>query len=533
MHIPSTVARRALQAVLAGGIVALFAVHATAASAQQRTASEARCEQLVQGKVAWNRQGSRGWNAANLRVFCAGVGDYNARIRCFRNQISNGVDWRQAVPICKLHTAATFSPEAKCFDAFQGRIAWDRTNGNKKWHPANLRKLCAGVVHVDKRANCFRQMIRIGRGFQKAFRKCRTIGGPAPQRFTGDVGKLVHKISARHACTITTEVTGFKNYFHANGGGIGDHIQGIGMTTDRRIVATMSLTGSGLNKVLGTTNPGGILLVSSPYDFSRGKNNRLTWSMFKLAGQAKSAHPSNMQVAGNKVMVAQFPYPHIYQINTASNGAVTVSNLTAHNQNLRLNKKARRSRNNSDGTFSHYVEDTEAIGFTYDERTQRYYAFASDGKTSHDEGVENIYLHRTTQPGRDLANNSFEFFAQVNAVPVSAQGSSLLSDANGKFFVASTFAQGRLSVYALNLAFPGTVKVALPVIIGKNVGGTDGGLSNPKWRFAGGVTPIGSNEFAVLWSGRFNKVIAGALSRNDSYKIALQRITPRGSQKCR
>lgn len=58
------------------------------------------CAGLVQGKVAWNRAGSKSWNPDNIRKLCAGTTDAKATIHCFEEGIRLHNDWARAVSVC-------------------------------------------------------------------------------------------------------------------------------------------------------------------------------------------------------------------------------------------------------------------------------------------------------------------------------------------------------------------------------------------------------------------------------------------------
>ncbi len=68
----------------------------------QRTISlEQQCFNMVQGRVAWTKNGSKRWADANVRKLCAGTKNPNALIACFNSQINQNKNWQTAMNYCK------------------------------------------------------------------------------------------------------------------------------------------------------------------------------------------------------------------------------------------------------------------------------------------------------------------------------------------------------------------------------------------------------------------------------------------------
>ncbi len=79
---------------------ATFAPAGTVSSTVSGANAESTCYGMVQGRVAWNRNGARDWNDSNVRALCAGTRDPNATIRCFSNGIQAHDDWNRAIGDC-------------------------------------------------------------------------------------------------------------------------------------------------------------------------------------------------------------------------------------------------------------------------------------------------------------------------------------------------------------------------------------------------------------------------------------------------
>lgn len=337
---------------------------------------------------------------------------------------------------------------------------------------------------------------------------------------------LLGKIDAGYSCVFDNTVTGFEAKYNLEST-IKDHIQGITMTKDGRMVATFSMGGA--------KSEGGYLLVSEKIDLNRVpslKDSKPKWKYHRLENSLVDynynsvypKHPSNLQAANNYVLVGQWPFPIIYEIDAS--GSVTPISAK-WGSDLRLNRE-------------HWKEESEAVGFVYNPNDQRYYAFASNGTTSVGDGQSLILLHRSDPPGADLTGKSFQSLGYINAgtnigVPalfeISASGSSLLADRDGTLFLASTFHGGDVVAYQISVI--GGFFAAFPIGFDGNtvlsVGKTQIGPARPRWRFGGGIAPIG-DSLAVLWSGR------GALIGNnfddDDLEVALQVISPGGFKTC-
>jgi len=62
---------------------------------------ESQCFNMVQGKIAWNKKGTRTWNSDNIKTLCSGTTDPSALIACFQVSIQKHDDWNRAISDCK------------------------------------------------------------------------------------------------------------------------------------------------------------------------------------------------------------------------------------------------------------------------------------------------------------------------------------------------------------------------------------------------------------------------------------------------
>ena len=71
-----------------------------------------RCIDAVQGKVAWDRAGSKAWNESNVLKLCSGSKNHQATIKCFSDKINKGVSWSPAIDACR-ENIVDFGPHQK------------------------------------------------------------------------------------------------------------------------------------------------------------------------------------------------------------------------------------------------------------------------------------------------------------------------------------------------------------------------------------------------------------------------------------
>jgi hypothetical protein len=141
--------------------------------------TEQGCFDAVQGRVPWNRAGSTAWNPDNVRRLCAGVTDTQARIACFSSVVQSADNWSLGIDSCAGGGTSGASPELSCFNAVQGRVAWNRA-GATSWNSVNVQRLCAGVAsdaEANTRISCFSSEIRSHDNWSRAITSC--TGGAA------------------------------------------------------------------------------------------------------------------------------------------------------------------------------------------------------------------------------------------------------------------------------------------------------------------------------------------------------------------
>jgi hypothetical protein len=65
-----------------------------------------------------------------------------------------------ALPVAVLAQAVT-ALEQQCYDAVQGKVAWNRSGG-RQWQEPNLRNLCRGTVDPSATVACFQAEVQKG-----------------------------------------------------------------------------------------------------------------------------------------------------------------------------------------------------------------------------------------------------------------------------------------------------------------------------------------------------------------------------------
>jgi len=106
--------------------------------------SSTACRDALQGRIAWDYDGSTVWADANLNRMCADAPRSTEPARCFQTAMHGGTG--------------------------EGGIDW---GGGNRWQWQNAVDLCAGVTNADTVIGCFRQQIAGGTGWQAAIRACR------------------------------------------------------------------------------------------------------------------------------------------------------------------------------------------------------------------------------------------------------------------------------------------------------------------------------------------------------------------------
>lgn len=109
---------------------------ATQKGAQPNSGSD--CKKAVQGKIAWNHQGSKSWAAANVEKLCGG---------------------------------ATSTAPAECFRTVMHSGEVDRSDGNR-WNWQDALALCSETEKAATRIKCYRNRLAGGMPTQTAIRAC-------------------------------------------------------------------------------------------------------------------------------------------------------------------------------------------------------------------------------------------------------------------------------------------------------------------------------------------------------------------------
>ncbi len=63
---------------------------------------EKTCYDMVQGKIAWNTKGSKGWSPDNVKLLCKGVQNPQNRVNCFNKLVQTAkLPWKTAIGQCQ------------------------------------------------------------------------------------------------------------------------------------------------------------------------------------------------------------------------------------------------------------------------------------------------------------------------------------------------------------------------------------------------------------------------------------------------
>lgn len=97
------------------------------------------CQDAVQGKIAWDRQGSKTWSPANVERLCRNsTSDQPAQ--CFQRVMYGGIDWGRGL----------------------------------QWQWSNAIDLCAGTANAAVTIRCFQDQIGQGQAWQAAIATCKS-----------------------------------------------------------------------------------------------------------------------------------------------------------------------------------------------------------------------------------------------------------------------------------------------------------------------------------------------------------------------
>jgi hypothetical protein len=148
------------------------------------------CYNRIQGRIPWNRQGNTRWAPENVRRLCQGTRNPNALIACFSAWINANTTYTRATQICRANynsrpqrpqPAQPRNYEQECYNRIQGRIPWNR-QGNTRWAPENVRKLCQGTRNPNALIACFSAWINANTIYTRATQICRANYNSRPQR---------------------------------------------------------------------------------------------------------------------------------------------------------------------------------------------------------------------------------------------------------------------------------------------------------------------------------------------------------------
>jgi hypothetical protein len=116
-----------------------FAVAAIALAGFVSTPAQAAtaCEAAVQN-VAWDYNGSAGWNMTNVKRLCGAQSNSSAPAKCFKRVMFGNVNW----------------------------------GGGTKWKWENAIDLCEGTPNADASVTCFKSQLKLGRKWSQAIRRC-------------------------------------------------------------------------------------------------------------------------------------------------------------------------------------------------------------------------------------------------------------------------------------------------------------------------------------------------------------------------
>lgn len=178
-------------ALLSGIILGATAVYlALAVDWEGRTPEEQRCAALVQGRIAWNDDGSTNWDEPSLDrlcrgttrpvqpglcfslirnvplqrgaaiqadwkdavALCAGTDGGQERVSCYRRAVDNGLFFRDAIAECT--NPPIIAGRTACERLVQNNIAWNK-QGDTRWTAERLDALCAETNNPTQPLLCF------------------------------------------------------------------------------------------------------------------------------------------------------------------------------------------------------------------------------------------------------------------------------------------------------------------------------------------------------------------------------------------
>jgi hypothetical protein len=96
------------------------------------------CYAAIQGRIAWDYEGNRYWQEANMAELCAGNENSVEPARCFQRVMHEGIDW----------------------------------GGGTRWEWTNAIALCQGARRANRRIDCFVELVDEGYDWEPAIQEC-------------------------------------------------------------------------------------------------------------------------------------------------------------------------------------------------------------------------------------------------------------------------------------------------------------------------------------------------------------------------
>ncbi len=100
--------------------------------------SDKKCSAYVQGEIAWDYEGTKQWNQANIERLCRGAENSGEPAACFQRVMHGGVNW----------------------------------GGGTEWKWENALDLCEGSENATSTVQCFEEELTKNRTWQQAIRTC-------------------------------------------------------------------------------------------------------------------------------------------------------------------------------------------------------------------------------------------------------------------------------------------------------------------------------------------------------------------------
>jgi len=103
---------------------------------------EAACAEHIQSKIAWDYDGRKQWDAANIERLCKGTKAPKEPGECFNKVLHGGINW----------------------------------GSDNKWEWQNAINLCAGSNNSDEKISCFQKRVAAGETWPTATLQCQSGG---------------------------------------------------------------------------------------------------------------------------------------------------------------------------------------------------------------------------------------------------------------------------------------------------------------------------------------------------------------------